>query len=388
MGLSGVDDDKNGYVDDIHGYGFGDGTGNFSPHYHGVHVGGTVAAVNDNGLGVSGIAGGRAGSNGVRVMSCAVFGSFATKGFEAAFVYAADNGAVIAQNSWGYTSPGVYEQSVLDAIDYFIAYAGYDENGLPIGPMQGGLVIFAAGNSNSSDDYYPAYYEPVLAVGSTDHDDLKSDFSNYGSWVDISAPGSQVFSTYLDNAYNYLSGTSMASPHVSGVAALAVSYFNKIKPDLLRNVLLSAADSINHLNPSYKDLLGAGRVNAFRTLQVNDSIPPSAITDLAIIEAGPSLLYLQWTSPGGSDSLGTAASYDIRYATSPIDTSNFESALVYASPPPLSQGKMQRLVVEDLTPVTQYYFAIKSSDFFGRHFGHFKCGFGVDDGFSSVKRQL
>jgi hypothetical protein len=186
-GQDGIDDDGNGYIDDIHGYGFADHAGNFFPDYHGVHVGGTVAAVNNNGIGVSGVAGGSGAGDGVRIMSCAVFSGFNQDGFDQAFVYAADNGAIIAQNSWGYSLPGVFEQSVLDAIDYFIANAGYDENGDPIGLMQGGLVVFAAGNEDSSADYYPGYYARVMAVASTDHNDVRSDFSNYGSWVDIAA---------------------------------------------------------------------------------------------------------------------------------------------------------------------------------------------------------
>ena len=121
-------------------------------------------SVHDNGVGVAGIAGGSGNSDGVRLMSCAVFNGDQTNGFAEAYVYSADNGAIISQNSWGYTMPEVFEQVVLDAIDYFIAEAGKDEYGRQTGPMNGGLVIFSAGNFNDEKNYYPAFYEPVLAV--------------------------------------------------------------------------------------------------------------------------------------------------------------------------------------------------------------------------------
>ncbi len=121
-----IDDDGNGYVDDINGYGFGDGTGNIAPDPHGTHVGGTIAAVTNNGIGVAGVAGGSGSGDGVRIMSLAAFGANSTGGFAETYAYGADNGALISQNSWGYTSPGVFEQAVLDGIDYFIAEAGRD----------------------------------------------------------------------------------------------------------------------------------------------------------------------------------------------------------------------------------------------------------------------
>jgi subtilisin family serine protease len=371
-GDAGVDDDGNGYIDDIHGYGFGDGTGNFTPHYHGVHVGGTVAAVNNNDIGVSGIAGGSGAGDGVKMMSCAVFGAFSANGFDAAFVYAADNGAVIAQNSWGYTSAGVYEQSVLDAIDYFIANAGYDENGDPVGPMQGGIVIFAAGNDNSSANYYPGYYDSVVAVASTDHNDVRSSFSNYGDWVEIAAPGSNVFSTYLDNSYNYMSGTSMACPHVSGVAALIVSEFGEtgFAPEQVWGRLVGTTDNIDAQNPSYIGLLGTGRLNAFNSLQTDDGIPPDPITDLAVAETGAVAVTLNWTATGASGAEGRCSLYDIRYATFEITGDNFDAAnQVNDAPPPKVAGASEEFEVTGLDPVTTYYFAVKASNFFGSESG-------------------
>jgi subtilisin family serine protease len=368
-GVEGVDDDGNGYIDDIHGYGFGDDTGDIAPHYHGVHVGGTVAAVNNNGVGVSGVAGGSGTGDGIRMMSCAVFGAIRSGGFDEAFVYAADNGAVIAQNSWGYTAPGVYEQSVLDAIDYFIANAGYDENGDPVGPMQGGLVVFAAGNDNSDADWYPGYYDAVLAVASTNHNDVKSGFSNYGDWVDIAAPGSSVYSTYIGNSYDFLSGTSMACPHVSGVAALIVSEFGEtgFAPDEVWRRLVATTESIDVQNTPYTGLLGSGRLNAFSSLQRDDGIPPDPIADLAVSETEAVAATLTWTATGSSASEGRCTSYEIRYATFEITSDNFDEVNQVANPPhPKVAGDSEEFQITGLDPSTTYYFAIKAVNFFDR----------------------
>ncbi|HEY0742709.1 MAG TPA: choice-of-anchor D domain-containing protein [Chryseosolibacter sp.] len=368
-----IDDDGNGYVDDIYGYGFGDNTGTIRPNFHGTHVGGTIAAVTNNEVGVSGIAGGSGSANGVRLMSCAGFGEFGTGGFEDAMVYAADNGAVISQNSWGGGS-----QAIEDAIDYFIARAGYDnsednfDDNVQIGPMAGGLVIFAAGNSNTDNPAigYPASYAPVMAVASTDHSDVRSYFSNYGSWVDIAAPGSNVYSTYPVSlgSYEYLSGTSMACPHVSGVAALIISEFQGagLDPNQVWDRLEGTADNIDEQNPSYVDLLGAGRVNAFQALQTEDDIPPAAITNLAVSAPLLTSIKLTWTAPGASDMEGAASAYEIRYSTSVITAANFPSATLASNiARPQGAGAIEVFEVTGLLSNSTYYFAIKARDFFG-----------------------
>ncbi|MDL5050151.1 S8 family serine peptidase [Oscillatoria amoena NRMC-F 0135] len=370
---NGIDDDQNGYVDDIYGYGFGDNTGTIFPNFHGTHVGGTIAAVTNNGIGVSGIAGGSGSGNGVRLMSLAGFGNFGVGGFEAAMVYAADNGAVISQNSWG---GGGF--AIEAAIDYFIARAGLDnsdanfEDNIQIGPMAGGIVIFAAGNSNSDSPFfgYPASYPPVIAVASTDHNDQKSSFSNYGSWVDISAPGSDVLSTYPISlgSYALLSGTSMACPHVSGVAALIISKFgdNGFVPAMVWDRLQLSADNIDARNPDFINKLGSGRLNANHALEANDDIPPAAITDLSVIETGLTSLTLTWTAPGSSGMEGSATSYDLRYSLVPITEANFnESVQVLLTRRPLPAGNREEVEITNLLHSTTYYIAIKAKDFSG-----------------------
>lgn len=371
---NGIDDDGNGYVDDLHGYGFVNKSGQIIADNHGTHVAGTIAAVNNNGRGVAGVAGGSGNGDGVRVMSCAVFSGNDADGFAEAYVYSADRGAVISQNSWGYTLPGVYEQVVLDAIDYFIAEAGKDEHGVQTGPMSGGLVIFSAGNYNSEENYYPAFYAPVLAVASSTHTDIKAQYSNYGTWIDLTAPGGEtyraseegVMSTLAGGKYGYLMGTSMACPHVSGVAGLVLSRYTKqgMHPDNLRERLVRSVDPIESANPAIAGKLGTGRLNAGRALANADATAPHPVTDLAVAGKDIGEIRLTWTSP--LDEAGFAARYDLRYSTSPIREDNFYQAVVADDlSPPKAPGSKETVAVKNLPGGVRYYFALRSVDFEG-----------------------
>jgi len=233
---------------------------------HGTHVAGTVAAVNNNGKGVAGIAGGDSanGVNGVRIMSHAIFsGTSSADDTQTcnAIKDAADRGALISQNSWGYSADGAldgkpdgkitqaelneykswdYDPVMQAAIQYFVTYAGCDAQGNQKegSPMKGGLVFFAAGNENIDYDYVGSNDPNAIAVGSYGYKGTKASYSNYGSWVDIAAPGGG-YTSEADVVWSTLPksiktsgyagddwvGTSMACPHVSGVAALIVSYF-------------------------------------------------------------------------------------------------------------------------------------------------------------------
>ena len=175
-GQAGVDDDGNGYVDDIYGYNFMY-SGAITEQNHGSHVAGTVAAVNNNGTGVIGIAGGNGSADsGVRLMSCQIFdhkNDDSSGDTDKGFKYGADNGAVIAQCSFGYDvkSATYFPAARKAAIDYFIDYAGKDDNGNQVGPMNGGVVIFAAGNDNHNVNAM-AGYERVLAVAAIGADSI------------------------------------------------------------------------------------------------------------------------------------------------------------------------------------------------------------------------
>ena len=268
---NGIDDDNNGYIDDVHGFNFAQERGKIEPHDHGTHVAGTIGAETNNGIGVAGIAGGTGADDGVRLMSCQVFSSDRLGGFAEAFTYAADNGAVISQNSWGHKGAGVFDQAVKDGIDYFIENAGG-----PGTAMNGGIVIFAAGNHDADGAYYPGYYDAIMAVSGVNNQDKKAWYSNFGTWVDIAAPGGEtrstnprgVLSTWHHNRlYGFAQGTSMACPHVSGVAALVVSKnYGNITAGQLWNILVNNTDPIDNVNPGFEGKLGTGRLNAHKAV--------------------------------------------------------------------------------------------------------------------------
>jgi len=371
-GKVGVDDDGNGYVDDVYGYDFSADKGRVYSDKHGTHVAGTVGAVSNNGIGVAGVAGGDGKKPGVRLMSCAVFGRSGQGGFPAAFVYAADNGAVIAQNSWG----GGTESQVLEAaVRYFNERAGYDNSdekftlNIQTGPMAGGLVVFAAGNNktNQARVAYPASLETVMAVASLDHNDKKSDFSNYGDWVDIAAPGSDILSTFPGNSYGYLSGTSMACPHVSGVASLIISRFQRqgFTSGHLRQILLTSSDNIDLANSSHIADLGVGRINTYRALSGDTDQPPATIADLSTNKTTFNSVDLSFTATGTDNQRGTAAYYEIYFSEEVVKEDEINEASRLLAKLPNPAGTMDTIRIEGLQYATSYYFSLRAVDLLG-----------------------
>ena len=287
------------------------------PGDHGCHVAGTIAAVSNNGKGVAGIAGGdfAAGKSGVSLLSCQIFktmsdGSTRGGNSASAIKWGADHGAVISQNSWGYNFDangdgiltGKERENALaatirstdkDAVDYFIKYAGCDNDGnqLPDSPMKGGVVIFAAGN-DGIENGAPANYEPIVAVGSIGISGSRSSFSNFGSWVDICAPGESILSTVPSNSYGTMSGTSMACPHVSGVAALIVSFFGGqgFTNEMLVDKLISGASDF--IVPSSAKI---GKLaDAMGAITYGSNAEPEPVADMTVTSKSNSL-HLEWT---------------------------------------------------------------------------------------------
>lgn len=358
------------------------------PDVHGTHVAGTIAAINNNGLGVCGVAGGNDGTGGVRIMALQILHTDPEDGKNlqgdeyGAIVWAADHGAVIAQNSWGIDydteadaaagGPG----ATAAAIDYFNKYAGCDKDGnqRPDSPMKGGVVFFSAGNE-SWKHAWPAQYEGCIAVGAIGGFFSRASYSNFGDWVDICAPGgdaktgSNIISTSLDGQYSSLCGTSMACPHVSGVAALIVSYFGGqgFTNEMLLERLLKGA---NH-----KVLPGSEigpLVDALGSFTYGGSVAPEMVDDFSA-SVKSNKITLVWKVTPDKDDLKTYA-YLVKYSK---DKSVLEAAAPNEMPAGVSSktflsGSVE--VGEDISAEisglefdTSYYFSIVAYDYSGNY---------------------
>ena len=347
---NGIDDDGNGFIDDIHGWDFINNDNDpFDDNGHGTHCSGTIGAVGDNGIGVAGV-NWRVSIMGLKFLSAG--GSGSTDDAVSAIDYAVMMGADLTSNSWG---GGGYSQTMYDAI----AAAG----------AIGQAFVAAAGNSGSNNDvspHYPSNYTlpNVISVAATDHNDAKASFSSYGLVsVDLGAPGVDILSTLPGNSYGLLSGTSMATPHVAGVTALIRAVSPGIPMAQLKTVLLNSADPI----PSMNGITVSGaRLNAFFAIAEPDNVAPGQVDDLATENPTSNAMGLTWTATGDDGNVGTANYYEVRYSTAVIDDANFDAAaLASGAPTPGPAGTAESMEVAGLTAGTAYYFALKAFDEWG-----------------------
>ena len=345
---NGIDDDGDGYVDDVHGYDFANSDGDpFDDNGHGSHCSGTIAGIGNNGVGVVGV-NWRAKLVAIKFLNAS--GSGTTDGAIAAVQYAIAVGCRLTSNSWG---GGGFSQALLDAINA----AG----------AAGQLFCAAAGNAGSDNDvtpFYPATYDTpyIIAVAATDNNDNLASFSNYGATtVDIAAPGVDILSCQPGGGYQLLSGTSMATPHVSGAVALAMGRLPGLTNLQIKDLILHFADVKPQLTGR---VLSNGRLNAFMPIAEPDSTPPAAVTDLHVSDLASNSITLAWTAPGDDGNTGRASSYELRYSTAPINAGNFSSATLVPSPDPQPAGSAESFEVPGLAFNTLYYFAIKAHDEF------------------------
>ena len=242
---NGIDDDGNGFIDDINGWDFFNSDATLEDLWpHGTGTNGIIGARGNNGLMISGI------NWGCQLMQGKMFGqsSGTWQTGAQATVYAVDNGAQVTNNSWGSTSPGlaIYVSALLYA------------------DSQDVLQIMSAGNEGNTKLFWPAAYPEALSVAATDANDLLASFSSHGDWIDMSAPGASVRSLQTGDSTGWVSGTSFSAPHVAGAAALMRAVSSSLTNRQLRRILVLTSDDLGA--PGFDPDFGWGRLNIGRAV--------------------------------------------------------------------------------------------------------------------------
>jgi len=343
---NGIDDDSNGFIDDFRGWDFVNNNNDpMDDHNHGTHCAGTIGANGNDGIGVVGV-NWNVSMVGVKFLSGSGSGTLADA--VKAIEYTTSLGVTMTSNSWG---GGGYSDTMHAAIN-----AANDA---------GILFIAAAGNSSSNNDlnpHYPSSYESenVIAVAATDHVDGMAGFSSYGlNSVHVGAPGKDILSTIADNNYASYSGTSMATPHVAGVAALIKAAYPESTAAQIKARILNTVDVVPSLEG--KTVTG-GRVNAFNALE-NDTEAPGSISSLVIHAVGTTSIELSWDGAGDDGNLGQAKRYDIRVLSQPItDEVTWNAATKVPAQVIIGSDNSVSAVISGMTFGSSGYLAIKAID--------------------------
>lgn len=344
---NGVDDDGNGFVDDVTGWDFANGDNDpFDDSFHGTHVSGIAAAAGNNGRGIAGVAW-RARILPVKFLAADGIG-FSADAIRS-IDYATLMGARILNSSWG---GGAFSNAMFDTISAV--------------DVAGVLFVAAAGNDTENIDiepHYPASYDlpNLIAVAATDAEDRLGTFSSYGAKaVLLGAPGAGILSTVPGGGYDVVSGTSMAAPMVSGAAALLLSAEPGLTIPEIRARLASSARPVPALQGR---TVSGGRLDLFRLLAHPDTVPPAAVGEVRVGEVGSSHVRLRFTASGDDGLDGRASTYDIRYAAGTLDPARLDEAAAFdnrAIPGP--SGGLETLEVTGLLPATTYQFAVRARD--------------------------
>lgn len=342
----GIDNDGNGVVDDIHGYNaYADNGDPMDGHSHGTHCAGTIAAVGDNGIGITGV------MQQANLMAIKIFsdrGTTSTDAIIRGIAYGEKMGADLTSNSWGSSA---YSQAI------FEAFRSHDT----------ALHIMAAGNGgfdNDVRDNFPSNYELPnnLAVAATDHNDQKARFSQYGTTkVDVSAPGVDIYSTINGGGYDTYSGTSMATPHVTGGAGLLLSANPEMSIQELKDRLIYGSDKVTALSDVSRS---DGRVDFAASLE-KDGMAPGAPNDLEVRNLNARGLDLTWTSVGDDKwANGAAQTIEISVSSEPITEENLSQAPLFTTAGAAEVGDLHRWQYSALPQESErhLHFAMRSVD--------------------------
>jgi subtilisin family serine protease len=375
----GIDNDGNGYVDDIHGYDFVNNDADPMDDDavnggHGTAVAGVLGATPFNG-GTVGVAW-QVGIIPIKIIAAnnTVKTSDVVRAFEYInYLKAVEHQNIVATNN----SYGLDQTAAGPSRALRDAMAGLDQPGMsPI------LHVCAVGNANSNDDVapvFPACYDlpNIISVAATDWNDRYADFSNFGAKsVDLAAPGVNIATTVPHGGYTFTyHGTSAAAPQVTGAAALVASAFPGLTAAQIKQRILDGVDPIGQIGDNaLKPTVTNGRLNVANALAGrptdNDREPPAAVANLAATGSTFQSVTLRWTASGDDGLVGRAASYDLRYSTAPITTNSWDAATrATGEPGPRPAGAAETGIVTGLDPSKSYYFALKVRDEMGNESG-------------------